>query len=288
MSANNDKLRLNINRNSQILYGYNQAINDDELGIFLSKITNSDFNPNLHLDIDLRSNRLTAAGIDYLMMRVDGLKVPSISIKLEDNQLGIAGAKKLAWKIRRLQLPIKDLNISRNHIQSKGALSIIKAIRSICLLRLKLNENSIDTQGAIEIAEELKSNEHLKDLSLTNNKIGDHGAKALAFMLRDNRTLQSLNLWCNFLNSMSAAYFSEVLSKVGQAKLNHKDSNINETLLSLDLGGNNIANPIAMKLIDKALEMNKQSTFAAYNRCFFSQIDYIPSTNWESSNVMRP
>ncbi|CAF1487196.1 unnamed protein product, partial [Rotaria sp. Silwood1] len=68
---------------------------------------------------------------------------------------------------------------------------------------LGLNTNEIKDQGAQFLADVLRNNMALAELSIADNHIGDAGAQILRDVLRNNTTIQKLNLFQN--NKISAA-----------------------------------------------------------------------------------
>ena len=75
----------------------------------------------------------------------------------------------------------------------QGALAVAEMLRSNdTLLRLDIPENPLGWKGVTYIAEALKSNRTLYCLDLTETGCSDEGAAALADMLRSNKTLVKL------------------------------------------------------------------------------------------------
>ena len=73
---------------------------------------------------------------------------------------------------------------------------ILKSNTSVTYVRLERNKE-IGDEGAKALAEALKVNATVEELSLWKCGIGDDGAAALAEALRANTSLTKLNLMCN-------------------------------------------------------------------------------------------
>lgn len=78
------------------------------------------------------------------------------------------------------------------------------------------SDNSIGSDSAKAIADALKTNTTLVDLSLHYNSIGDEGAKAFAEALKNNSSLVRLNLLHNEIALAGAKALAE--SQVAQVQ----------------------------------------------------------------------
>lgn len=119
----------------------------------------------------LYGNRLTSHGVSLLAL---GLMNNSTltSLDLSFNRLSNLGV----WALTQVLLPTH-----------------LTAVRS-----LFLSKNGIANQGAIHLAEMLKTNQTLTELWLSNNEIGNQGVQQLAQVLAtENKTLKFLSLSMN-------------------------------------------------------------------------------------------
>ena len=105
------------------------------------------------------------------------------------------------------------VDLSGRRIGNKEAKYIARALMdpNTNVKTLDLTWNSIGVDGAMAIAEALKSNETLQTLHLTNNRIEDDGATALAEALTYNSTLHTLWLPSNRIGNAGATAIAEVL-----------------------------------------------------------------------------
>lgn len=109
-------------------------------------------------------------------------------------------------------------------------------------LSLELNDCEIDDEMAVKLAEALKQNSHIKEVSLQNNRIGDQGAIALA----DVKTLEVLKLDGNYVkdNGLKALLKSYLIvlhassNQIEDAGLEGIEQN--EFLSELNLSANRI------------------------------------------------
>ena len=95
------------------------------------------------------------------------------------------------------------------HIDWKAQLAECLSIRFIC--NLNVSKMDIGAEGAITIAEALKTNSTLQDLDLMYNKIGDKGAIAIAKASKINSTLQDLDLMYNQIGDKGAIAIAKAL-----------------------------------------------------------------------------
>ena len=95
------------------------------------------------------------------------------------------------------------------------------------LTELTLRANGIGDQGATRLAEALKENSTLTKLNLGGNDVGDQGATGLAEALKENSTLRELNLRDNCIGAQGATGLAEALEE-------------NSTLTELNLDHNRI------------------------------------------------
>lgn len=106
------------------------------------------------------------------------------------------GVKILMPLLSRPSLNILDLQI--NTIDNQGAKDLAKILaQNPPLNKLILGHNKIGDEGAINLAEALYNNHNLTVLDLSCNAIGQRGMEALAAVIRHNDTLKELYLLGN-------------------------------------------------------------------------------------------
>lgn len=80
------------------------------------------------------------------------------------------------------------------------------------LVFLNINEiNGFGDEGAVALAEALKTNKHLQECYVGSTAITDEGAIALAEALKVNSTLLVLNIACNPIGDAGALAMAEAL-----------------------------------------------------------------------------
>ena len=93
---------------------------------------------------------------------------------------------------------LEHLNISYNHIGDGGVRFIVQSINRSAVKILDLGETYMADEGAMSIAEILKTNRTLTRLLLNENEITDRGLTSLIRVLTEqNRTLKILDLSLN-------------------------------------------------------------------------------------------
>ncbi|XP_011674867.2 leucine-rich repeat-containing protein 74A [Strongylocentrotus purpuratus] len=91
-----------------------------------------------------------------------------------------------------------------------GAKAIAVAlVANTTVLTLDLEDNWVEGDGGVYIADMLKENCYINDLNLAENKIGSRGAKAMGEMLLDNTNLRRVNLSGNEFKDKDANEFTE-------------------------------------------------------------------------------
>jgi len=118
------------------------------------------------------------------------------------NRIGLHGLiqihekLKLNYFLKYLYLPLQDLG-------DQGAMIVADILKSSsCLLVLNLSSNRICFKGAIAIAEALSENQKLALLNIDNNNIQDQGCKVILESLQKNKTLKWLNMNFNEINNI--------------------------------------------------------------------------------------
>lgn len=167
-------------------------------------------------------------------------------LDLHDKSIGDAGVAVLC---KALQTPRKlhSLCIAQSGVTGAGVESLISTLHTNkTITHLDLNSNQIDSEGAISLAQHLKSTTcKLYALILdSNHKIGNDGAKAIALALCENSSLQVLRLGSCDVGKRGAERFATALSQ-------------NETLQELGLRGNVEVGDQAVELISRGLRANR-------------------------------
>ena len=97
---------------------------------------------------------------------------------------------------------IKNLDLQGNNIGSEGAVALADGLKSCNNLQtLNLYSNNIGAKGAIALADGLKSCNNLQELHLSNNYFGAEGTVALADGLKSCYNLQALNFSDNDISA---------------------------------------------------------------------------------------
>jgi hypothetical protein len=98
---------------------------------------------------------------------------------------------------------------------NKGAERVANGLDNPCrqYYKLYLCDNRIGWEGASLIANSLRCNSTLLELSLGNNCIEDEGVKSLADALKFNNTLGMLNVENNEIGARGAWYLAEALEE---------------------------------------------------------------------------
>lgn len=102
---------------------------------------------------------------------------------------------------------IREISLCSNSLSDMSSIgrALANASRdSTTLTSLNLFDNSINDEGARELAKMLKVNRSLTKLDLFNNEIGDDGCAAIADALRRNTSLASLDLRWNVITERGA------------------------------------------------------------------------------------
>ncbi|XP_072170556.1 uncharacterized protein [Diadema setosum] len=104
------------------------------------------------------------------------------------------------------------ISMKHHGLGPQGAKAIAVAlVTNTTVLTLDLEDNWIEGDGGVYIADMLKENCYINDLNLAENKIGTKGAKAIGEMLLDNTNLRRVNLSGNDFKDKDAQHFTEAL-----------------------------------------------------------------------------
>ena len=121
---------------------------------------------------------------------------------------------------------IKKLSFLGNNIGANGAVALADGLKSCNSLQtLKLSSNSIGDDGTIALADGLKSCNNLQVLLLSNNSIGDDGTIALADGLKSCNNLQILSLNNNNIGAEGAIALADGLKSCNNLQTLSLDNN---------------------------------------------------------------
>ena len=133
---------------------------------------------------------------------------------------------------------IEEMHFHGNNIGDEGAVALADGLKSCSnLQRLYLSYNNIGAEGAVALADGLKSCSNLQRLNLATNNIGAEGAVALADVLKSCSNLQCLDLYANNIGAEGAVALADGLKSC---------SNLQRLYLST----NNISDEGAVALAD--------------------------------------
>jgi Ran GTPase-activating protein (RanGAP) involved in mRNA processing and transport len=132
------------------------------------------------------------------------------------------------------------LNLYSNRLFDKGLHPLVRtlSINHSVLQKLHLGSNRISNEGALLLAEMLKTNTMLTVLWLDSNRIGNEGVHCLAnVLIHQNKTLQELSLKKNkLINTLSIQYFIDLCQS-------------NQTLTELDISECSLTNEDNRRLV---------------------------------------
>lgn len=140
----------------------------------------------------------------------------------------------------------QELDLQENLISEHGIATFIPLFRRPnALKRLDVGKNSLHDVGISHLAEALCVPDcRLIELQLDGNDITDQGARSLANMLKTNRTLENLSLNGNRLSEKGMQSLVEVL--IDQ----------NQTLRELHLSDNQLTSELPVNTIIRMIQFN--------------------------------
>ncbi|KAK3233271.1 hypothetical protein CYMTET_56427 [Cymbomonas tetramitiformis] len=137
------------------------------------------------------------------------------SLNLSQNCIPVKAMRQLAVALNpRVTQPqaLQCVRIAKGMIQDRGLLMVCDALRTnLHLKQLSLPNNKIQDEGAMAVGSMLENNKALEELDLSWNSIKVAGARTIAEGLRGNNTLKTLSLQWNGLESSGAMTFGEAL-----------------------------------------------------------------------------
>ena len=139
----------------------------------------------------------------------------------------------------KVNTTLSSLDLSGTGISDAGVLSLVEVLKTntSSLTSLLLSDIKISHQSLKSIAEVLRVNSTLKDLTFKGNKVGVGGTKLIAESLKANTTLKLLSLSRNNIKAKCGRLFSDSLK-------------VNGTLESLTLAKNALGSRGAQLLSD--------------------------------------
>ena len=161
------------------------------------------------IDLDLKD--CSKFDDDILIKLADSLPLTLTEFTLESSGSAVTvnGMNTCLGKIVGCPQLVK-LNLEFNNIDDNGAKHIADALKvNDSLEELILSYNKISDDGAMPITDALISNHSLKTLILNYNKISYDGAKMIAVGLNVNHSLESLYLYNNSLDADGKEYLSK-------------------------------------------------------------------------------
>ena len=137
-------------------------------------------------------------------------------LDLAMNQLGDAGASEIAQLLETLSTEHTiELRLGTNDISSVGVKKICDACANGALHALFLDNNCVDDDAAMHVAQLLKTDTKIKHLRLDTNGVGDSGVQAIAEALVANTgsVLEHLELDANQFGQGGTRHLSVALQK---------------------------------------------------------------------------
>ncbi|XP_060602379.1 leucine-rich repeat-containing protein 74A-like [Ruditapes philippinarum] len=209
--------------------------------------------------LNLQGNDIGQKGISYIQKMISESHTIT-ELNISDNNIGSYGANAIQ-KMLADNRSLRKLEMSGEEFTNSDAIPIAKAIQehpelehvdlshnnfgddsaalfeemiseSISLQTLNLSWNQFRKEGAIKVARGLKENPYLKDFNFSWNGIGDDGAFDFAKTLKVNSVLTTLDLTCCRIGHDG---FIKLITAI----------NLNESLLHLKVGKNNIPEEFA-------------------------------------------
>jgi hypothetical protein len=176
------------------------------------KLQNRIANYSLYSSIDLTNENLDDQDISLITQHAIIIKKCFI-LRLDKNFITAAGITILVNSLHDNH-NLVGLNLYSNRLFDKGLRPLVKllSVNHSVLQKLHLGSNRISDEGALLLAEMLKTNTILTVLWLDSNRISNEGVHALAnALIHHNKTLQELSLKKNtFITTLSVPYFIDI------------------------------------------------------------------------------
>eukprot|EP00943_MAST-04B_sp_MAST-4B-sp1_P003124 g3124.t1 len=156
-------------------------------------------------------------GLPLAAIAHNDIEEVDINFKLDVAQVRLlAGVLKTNTSVKKLHL---GLGLGNCYIGDEGAKELAEALKvNTSLKEISLSSNNIGAEGGKELAEALKElaealkvNTSLEKIDLRNNTIGDEGAKYVAEALKVTTSLKEIYLWNNNIGDEGAKELAEAL-----------------------------------------------------------------------------
>ncbi|CAF1170409.1 unnamed protein product [Rotaria sordida] len=177
---------------------HEKAILDADLKVIAGALTTNTSCTSL----DLRHNKITDVGTHYLA-EVLSVNYTVKALLLSDNNIGDIGLGYLCDAMTDPKESLKLLYINKNGITDHGVRALAEKLKlNKSLVDLSLNYNHIGDDGVQALCNVLKSdNTTLKRLHLQGNKIQDSGVDAIIEMIQSHSALEEFKLGHNQISS---------------------------------------------------------------------------------------
>ena len=144
---------------------------------------------------------------------------------------------------------LKELNLNDNQNRSVELAPAIASIitKNKLIERLSLNDNNLNDDGVIRIAQSLCKHSQLKSLTLQNNNITEEAVEALASIISSNIGLEELYLGNNQLQ-LGVTKIATTLKNISSLKVLDLDNNNIPEQAADDLAAVIMANSVLEKL----------------------------------------
>jgi|GEM_PF-2580360 len=147
--------------------------------------------------IELASNELRDEGVMIIAKALEENKTLKY-LNLRDNEIGVDGAQVIA-KMLRTNSTLRSIQLTENHEMTvKGLKAIAESLKfNHSLIELSLVLCSINNLSIEAIGNMLLVNTSLRNLHLQSNQIGKRGAELIAEALEKNNFLEEIALYGN-------------------------------------------------------------------------------------------
>ncbi|KAG2393068.1 hypothetical protein C9374_009645 [Naegleria lovaniensis] len=196
--------------------------------------------------LNLQNNLIDESGASLLassLLNNSSLKV----LNLQHNRIGDKGATHFG-KMLASNFSLQELDVGSNRIGIEGVSSLVTGLKNNkSLLKLNLRSNNIGDPGAYMFAKSLSLNTNaLEELYLGFNGVSVDGAIALANMLKSNNRLKKFDIQGIMLDLSAMKIISESLKE---------NSSLLKLYLDIDSDSTKLAPQVA-KTISEALQSN--------------------------------
>jgi hypothetical protein len=217
------------------------------------------------------NTNLCEEGIISLSELVD-VSLELREFRLHHNRMDNMESARCLFRSLRSHACINYLDLT--HCDLGSSPEILLLILQSDVKHIDLENNNIDSLGAVTIAEYLASNPPIKYLSLENNRLNDDDATLISHALRRNTNLRHLHLQFNNLTSIGV---KALLSCVFDGSSLNAISESNHTLgrMIMFLKGNNETNDRLQDCIDRLLGLNRMQKILLALRDKDSLLQYL-------------